>query len=78
MNSYRNATLRETMPSMPELQLLPRAAMPRITMTQTGWHVADQGARLVTSDGIVGSDGCDVTATKFSPRLGPPSCSPPV
>jgi hypothetical protein len=27
---------------------------------------------------LVGFDGCDVTDTKFSTRLGPLSCSPPV
>ena len=32
----------------------------------------DQGGR------IVGIGGCDVTDNKFSTRVGPPSCSPPV
>jgi len=67
MISYLIATLRAQESTMPEFHLPPVAAMP-----QAGWRLADQGA------GIVGMDDCDVTTIKFSTRMGPPSCSPPV
>ena len=35
-------------------------------------------AQLYQGGALAGFGGCDVTDTKFSTRVGPPSCSPPV
>jgi hypothetical protein len=55
------------------------AQMTQVSWPQMGMASArgeisqhDQGGR------IVGIGGCDVTNNKCSPRVGPPSCSPPV
>jgi hypothetical protein len=67
MDSYLNATLRVAESTMPEFHLLSGAARP-----QAAWRIADQGVE------IAGMGDCDVTTSKFSTRMGPPSCSPPV
>jgi len=67
MDSYLNATLRIAESTMPEFHLLPGAARP-----QAAWRIADQGVE------IAGMADCDVTTSKFSTRMGPLSCSPPV
>ena len=50
---------------------------------QLGWRelgqICVQGSTSKTQDGrIAGFGGYDVTDTKFSTRVGPPPCSPPV
>ena len=71
-------------PARARLEVRPINAHPA-QMTQRSWQQMgmasarsesstqhDQGGR------IVGIGGCDVTDNKFSTRVGPPSCSPPV
>jgi hypothetical protein len=67
MDSYLNITLRAKESTMPEFHLLSGAARPLVA-----WQIADQGVQ------IAGMGDCDVTTSKFSTRLGPLSCSPPV
>ena len=76
--------LRAIVPTRARFAVRPIHAHPA-QMTQRSWRQMgmasarsgsstqhDQGGR------IVGIDGCDVTDNKFSTRVGPPSCSPPV
>ena len=76
--------LRAIVPTRARLAVRPTHAQPA-QMTQVSWPQMgmasarseistqhDQGGR------IVGIGGCDVTDNKFSTRVGPPSCSPPV
>jgi hypothetical protein len=76
--------LRAIVPTRAALAVRPIHAHPA-QMTQVNWPQLgmasarseistqhDQGGR------IVGIGGCDVTDNKFSTRVGPPSCSPPV
>ena len=76
--------LRAIVPTPARLAVRPIHAHPAAQMTQVSWPQMgmasargeitqhDQGGR------IVGIGGCDVTDNKFSTRVGPPSCSPPV
>ena len=68
MDSYLNTTLRASESTMPEFHLLLDAARP----LAAAWRIADQGVE------IAGMADCDVTTSKFSTRMGPLSCSPPV
>jgi hypothetical protein len=70
------STVSDRMSRTPRLRLHPivptrawLAARP-INIQITGQQ--DQGGR------VAGFGGCDVTEMKFSTRVGPPSCSPPV
>jgi len=76
--------LRAIVPTRARLAVRPIYAHPA-QLTQVSWPQMgmasawseistqhDQGGR------IVGIGGCDVTDNKFSTRVGPPSCSPPV
>lgn len=65
--------------------LEPAAARPaQLSDLRTGWPavggmpVRDRAALQYQDGRIVGAGGCGVTDTKFSTRVGPPSCSPPV
>jgi hypothetical protein len=75
--------LRAIVPTRARLAVRPTHAhtpqMTQVSWPQMGMASAsgistqhDQGGR------IVGIGGCDVTDNKFSTRVGPPSCSPPV
>jgi len=55
----------------------------QLITNQLGWRemgqICVQGSTSSTQDGrIAGFGGYDVTDTKFSTRVGPPPCSPPV
>jgi hypothetical protein len=43
-----------------------------------GMPVRNRAAQQHQGGSTAGFGGCDVTDTKFSTRVGPPSCSPPV
>ncbi len=71
MYSYLNAKERAMQLTMPEIHLLPR-----VSQRPTVWQITDIATQGATT---VGFGGCDVTDTKkFSTRVGPPTCSPPV
>jgi hypothetical protein len=62
----------------------PTAARTAQMIGQISWPnaglmpVPTQAAPQHQDGHIAGFGGCDVTDTKFSTRMGPPSCSPPV
>ncbi len=69
----------------PARAIEPATARPaQLSDLRTGWSSVGvmpvrNRAALQHQDGrIAGAGGCDVTDTEFSPRVGPPSCSPPV
>ena len=86
--SIDDATFRTPSPvslTTPARALEPATARPaQPSDLRTGWPSVGvmpvrNRAALQHQDGrIAGAGGCDVTDTKFSPRVGPPSCSPPV
>ena len=63
---------------------VPTAARTAQMIGQISWpsaglmSVQDQAAPQFQDGHFADFGGCDVTDTKFSTRLGPPSCSPPV
>ena len=84
-----NAAVKFRLPSPVSLAGPARIAGPAIARTaqmtgQVSWPIAGlmpvstQAAPQHQDGRLADFGGCDVTDTKFSTRLGPPSCSPPV
>ena len=88
--SQRDATREFRMPSLASRPGRARIVEPtharlaQMIVNPTSWPSAgimpaqQRAAQLYQGGALAGFGKCDVTDTKFSTRVGPPSCSPPV